>query len=90
MSAVPLSIMVAVAGGPSQALPAPYWLFTILHNQHVNDVRRSGTFEFVPAGTGIGLYLANRIMTLHGGTILIKGRGPASTFTLVFPASRLV
>jgi signal transduction histidine kinase len=43
----------------------------------------------VPAGTGIGLYLANRIMTLHLGTIQVNGRGKDSHFTLVFPPTRV-
>ena len=43
----------------------------------------------VPAGTGIGLYLANRIMALHQGTIIVRGRGSESSFTLVFPPQRL-
>jgi signal transduction histidine kinase len=44
----------------------------------------------VPAGTGIGLYLAKRIMALHDGTIKINGNGKESQFTLVFPPSKLI
>jgi len=43
----------------------------------------------VPAGTGIGLYLASRIMALHQGTIHITGRGRESNFTLLFPPKRI-
>jgi two-component system sensor histidine kinase VanS len=43
----------------------------------------------VPAGTGIGLYLANRVMQLHLGTIHIESKGKQSRFTLVFPMARI-
>ncbi len=43
----------------------------------------------IPAGTGIGLYLANRIMDIHQGTIVVQSRGRESTFILCFPQSRL-
>ena len=41
----------------------------------------------VPAGTGIGLYLANRVMQLHGGALGVSLKGQESRFFLVFPAS---
>lgn len=41
----------------------------------------------IPAGTGIGLYIANRIMQIHNGTIYIQSKNKESTFTLVFPES---
>ena len=44
----------------------------------------------VPAGTGIGLYLADRVMRLHQGTIEIATVAKRSTFSLVFPSGRLV
>ena len=44
----------------------------------------------VPAGTGIGLYLAKRVMTLHQGTLVIKAKGKESRFILVFPLGRIV
>jgi signal transduction histidine kinase len=44
----------------------------------------------VPAGTGIGLYLAKRVMTLHQGTIGIRTNGREAQFRLIFPLSRLV
>lgn len=43
----------------------------------------------IPAGTGIGLYLANRIMQLHGGTVSIEANGKDSRFYLILPDSRL-
>lgn len=43
----------------------------------------------VPAGTGIGLYLASRVMKLHEGTITIDTNSRSSRFTLVFPKSRI-
>ncbi len=44
----------------------------------------------VPAGTGIGLYLASRILRLHDGKIEVRCSGRTSTFTLIFPLSRRV
>ncbi len=46
--------------------------------------------EKVPAGTGIGLYLAERIMKLHGGRIDVVSDGRTSLFTLCFPWNRAV
>ncbi len=43
----------------------------------------------VPAGTGIGLYLASRVMKLHQGTITLATEGKTSCFTLVFPKTRI-
>ena len=43
----------------------------------------------VATGTGIGLYLANRVMSLHDGQITVSTKGRESTFTLVFPTARL-
>ncbi len=44
----------------------------------------------VPAGTGIGLYLADRVMSLHNGTILIRTKADEASFLLAFPINRLV
>lgn len=41
----------------------------------------------VPAGTGIGLYLANRVMQLHGGALGVRANGRESRFFLAFPAA---
>ncbi len=43
--------------------------------------------QHIPAGTGIGLYIANRIMKVHQGTIFIQSKNKESAFTLVFPES---
>jgi signal transduction histidine kinase len=43
----------------------------------------------VPAGTGIGLYLASRVMRLHEGTITLDANGKKSQFTLNFPKNRI-
>jgi len=39
----------------------------------------------VAAGTGIGLYLASRVMSFHGGTIEVENEGKQSRFILIFP-----
>ncbi len=44
----------------------------------------------IPAGTGIGLYIANRIMELHEGLIVVKPDGSETRITLFFPESRVV
>jgi signal transduction histidine kinase len=44
----------------------------------------------VAAGTGIGLYLATRVMQLHQGKITLDINGKTSRFTLIFPSSRVV
>lgn len=52
--------------------------------------RGSSAKQKVPAGTGIGLYLAKRVMALHQGAIGVSTNGRESRFKLIFPASRLV
>jgi signal transduction histidine kinase len=52
--------------------------------------RGSKAKQKVPAGTGIGLYLAKRVMTLHQGAIGVRTNGKESKFTLFFPLSKLV
>lgn len=39
----------------------------------------------VPAGSGMGLYLVERIMDIHKGELLIQVRGRISEFMLMFP-----
>jgi signal transduction histidine kinase len=53
-------------------------------------VRGTTARQMVPAGTGIGLYLATRVMQLHQGKITLVTKGRASRFILAFPRSRLV
>jgi two-component system phosphate regulon sensor histidine kinase PhoR len=43
----------------------------------------------VAAGTGIGLYLATRVMHLHQGEMKLETNGKVSRFTLVFPQGRI-
>jgi signal transduction histidine kinase len=43
----------------------------------------------VAPGTGIGLYLASRIMELHKGRITVETKGRISTFSLVFPITSI-
>jgi two-component system phosphate regulon sensor histidine kinase PhoR len=43
----------------------------------------------VAAGTGIGLYLASRVMNLHGGNIKVEADGKHSRFTMLFPVNRI-
>ncbi len=52
-------------------------------------VRGSTARQRVPAGTGIGLYLAKRVMQLHEGAVRLDTHGKTSQFTLVFPKSRI-
>jgi signal transduction histidine kinase len=52
--------------------------------------RGSNAKQKVPAGTGIGLYLAKRVMALHQGVIGLSTNGRDSRFKLIFPTLRLV
>jgi len=52
--------------------------------------RGTNAKQKVPAGTGIGLYLAKRVMALHKGAIMLRTNGRDSQFMLLFPLSRLV
>jgi len=53
-------------------------------------VRGKNAQQKVPAGTGIGLYLADRIMRLHQGSIELEANGRQSQFLLSFPKARIV
>lgn len=52
--------------------------------------RGAAAKQRVAAGTGIGLYLATRVMQLHQGTVKLDANGKKSRFTLIFPAKRIV
>lgn len=52
--------------------------------------RGNAAKQKVAAGTGIGLYLAKRVMQLHQGRVQIDVSGKTSRFSLVFPESRIV
>jgi two-component system, OmpR family, phosphate regulon sensor histidine kinase PhoR len=52
--------------------------------------RGSTAKQKIPAGTGIGLYLAKRVMALHQGLVGLSAIGRESRFKLMFPASSLV
>lgn len=52
--------------------------------------RGTSARQKVPAGTGIGLYLASRVMQLHHGAISVSSEGKMSRFKLLFPISSLV
>lgn len=46
----------------------------------------SATLEFNSAGLGLGLSIANGIVTAHGGTIAMESEvGRGSTFTIMIP-----
>lgn len=52
--------------------------------------RGNAAKQRIPAGTGIGLYLAHRVMVLHEGMIHASARGAETAMTLLFPAKRVV
>jgi two-component system phosphate regulon sensor histidine kinase PhoR len=52
-------------------------------------IRGTAAKQRVPAGTGIGLYLAKRVMELHQGRVAVQTNGRESTFMLIFPTARL-
>jgi signal transduction histidine kinase len=43
----------------------------------------------VAPGTGIGLYLASRIMEIHKGRITVEAKGRISVFSLIFPIASI-
>lgn len=58
---------------------------------HIFERRFRGTAarQKVAAGTGIGLYLASRVMQFHGGSVAVETQGRSSRFILIFPRNRL-
>ncbi len=52
--------------------------------------RGSAARQKIPAGTGIGLYLADKVMRLHEGQVIASARGSETRMTLLFPPSRVI
>jgi signal transduction histidine kinase len=51
--------------------------------------RGSAAKQKIPAGTGIGLYLADRVMKLHQGSLYARAEGSTASFMLLFPERRI-
>jgi signal transduction histidine kinase len=60
--------------------------------KHLADrgFRGNAAKQKIPAGTGIGLYLANKVMRLHQGGVVPRVRALETRMTLIFPPSRIV
>jgi len=58
---------------------------------HIFDrnFRGEAARQRVPAGTGIGLYLVNKIMQIHGGKIQLALNNKITEFILLFPEDSL-
>ena len=52
--------------------------------------RGNAAKQKIPAGTGIGLYLADKVMRLHQGYIRANAKGSETRITLWFPPSQVV
>ena len=52
--------------------------------------RGNAAKQKIPAGTGIGLYLASKVMRLHQGGVIPKVKALETRMTLIFPPSRVV
>jgi signal transduction histidine kinase len=52
--------------------------------------RGNAAKQKIPAGTGIGLYLADKVMRLHQGQVNAAAKGTETRMTLLFPPSRIV
>lgn len=57
---------------------------------HERGFRGSAARQKIPAGTGIGLYLADKVMRLHGGLVFANAKGSETRMTLLFPPERIV
>jgi signal transduction histidine kinase len=62
---------------------------TEFHRLTERGYRGSSAKQKIPAGTGIGLYLAERVMTLHQGILNGRVNGSTATFMLLFPGDRI-
>lgn len=51
--------------------------------------RGAAAKQKIPAGTGIGLYIAYKIMELHEGLIQVNAKGAETRISLLFPTSRV-
>ncbi len=60
-----------------------------IKNLHNRGFRGAGAKQRIPAGTGIGLYIAKRIMDLHEGLVLVRTSGSETKVLLCFPNSRV-
>ena len=52
--------------------------------------RGDGAKQSNPAGTGFGLYIARRIMEIHGGALTVEVFGRRSTFIIRCPISQII
>ena len=52
--------------------------------------RGNAAKQKIPAGTGIGLYLADKVMRLHHGWVIANAKGSETRMTLLFPPERAV
>jgi signal transduction histidine kinase len=52
--------------------------------------RGNAAKQRIPAGTGIGLYLADKVMRLHQGLVIANAKGSETRMTLLFPPERAV
>jgi signal transduction histidine kinase len=56
-----------------------------VQNIFERGVRGDGARKLHPAGTGFGLYIARRIMEIHGGTLNVEANGKETTFIVQCP-----
>ncbi len=61
-----------------------------LNKLYERGFRGSAARTKIPAGTGIGLYIAKRIMDFHDGMAFVEANGNETRITLLFPNTRIV